>query len=88
MRNVININSEWLFKKGVGEAPQELPEDWETLYDCNNGRLEWLEYNLKRVLGIDCGDDEKQMGIGQAEETLRHIVYYAEMREQILGHCI
>ena len=76
------------FLQGYAGTGGELPTDWETLYDCNNGRLEWLEYNLKRVLGIDCGDDEKQMGIGQVEETIRHIVYYAKMREQILEHCI
>ena len=77
------------FLRGYASAGEEqMPKDWETLYDCNNGRLEWLEYNLKRVLGIDCGDDEKQLGIGQVVETLRHIVYYAKMREQILEHCI
>ena len=84
----INFRLFQAFLQGYASTGEELPADWETLYDCNNGRLEWLEYNLKRVLGIDCGDDEKQMGIGQVEETLRHIVYYAKMREQILEHCI
>ena len=41
------------FLHGYKKAGGELPTDWETLYDCNNGRLEWLEYNIKRVLGID-----------------------------------
>ena len=76
------------FLRGYANAGGELPTDWATLYDCNNGRLEWLEYNLKRVLGIDCGDDEKQLGIEQTEETVRHITYYTKMREQILEHCI
>ena len=76
------------FLQGYANAGGALPTDWETLYDCNNGRLEWLEYNLKRVLGIDCGDDEKQLGIEQTEETIRHIIYYANMREQILENCI
>lgn len=75
------------FLQGYADAGGELPTDWETLYDCNNGRLEWLEYNLKRVLGIDCGEDEKDMGMEQAEETLRHVAYYAKVREQILTHC-
>ncbi len=77
------------FLKGYASTGKKLPEaaEWETLYDCNTGRLEWLEYNLKRVLGIDCGDDEKQIGTGQVEETIRHIIYYAKMREQILKHC-
>lgn len=75
------------FLRGYANAGGRLPTDWETLYDCNNGRLEWLEYNLKRVLGIDCGDDEKEIGIEQSEETIRHIIYYSKMREQILGNC-
>ncbi len=76
------------FLQGYADSGGELPADWETLYNCNNGRLEWLEYNLKRVLGIDCGDDEREMGMGQVEETIQHIVYYAKMREQILEHCM
>lgn len=76
------------FLQGYKNAGGELPTDWETLYDCNNGRLEWLEYNIKRVLGIDCGDNEKEIGIEQVEETVQHIIYYSEMKKQILEHCI
>lgn len=76
------------FLRGYASFGGELPIDWETLYDCNNGRLEWLEYNLKRVLGIDCGDEEKEIGIEQVEKTIQHIIYYSEMKEQILEHCI
>lgn len=76
------------FLQGYKNTDGELPTDWETLYDCNNGRLEWLEYNMKRVLGIDCGNDEKEIGIAQVEETVQHIIYYSEMKKQILEHCI
>lgn len=76
------------FLQGYKDAGGELPVDWKILYDCNNGRLEWLEYNIKRVLGIDCGKDEKEIGTEQAEETIRHIIYYSEMKKQILEHCI
>lgn len=76
------------FLQGYKNAGGELPADWETLYDCNNSRLEWLEYNIKRVLGIDCGDDEKEIGIKQVEETVRHIIYYSEIKKLILEHCI
>lgn len=75
------------FLQGYKNAGGDLPIDWETLYDCNNGRLEWLEYNIKRVLGIDCGDDEKEIGIEQVEETIQRIIYYSEMKEQIMEHC-
>ena len=76
------------FLQGYKAAGGEMPKDPETLYDCNTGRLGWLEYNIKRVLGIDCGADEKEIGIGQVRETLRLIVYYSEMKEQILKNCI
>ena len=76
------------FLQGYKNAGGELPTDWETLFDCNNGRLEWLEYNIKRVLGIDCGDDEKEIGIEQVEETIQQIIYYFEMKKLILEHCI
>lgn len=77
-----------LFLQGYKKAGGELPTDWETLYDCNNGRLEWLEYNVKRVLGINCGEEEKEIGIEQVEDTVRHIMYYSDIREQILELCI
>lgn len=76
------------FLQGYKNAGGELPTDWEILYDCNNGRLEWLEYNIKRVLGIGCGNDEKEIGIEQVEETVQHIIYYSEMKKQILEHCM
>ena len=76
------------FLQGYKNADGEMPIDWEILYDCNNGRLEWLEYNIKRVLGIDCGNDEKEIGIEQVKETIQHIIYYAKMKNQILEHCI
>lgn len=75
------------FLRGYEDRGSKLPTDWEILYDCNNGRLEWLEYNLKRVLGIDCGEDEKEPGLEQVKETIRHMIYYDQMRESILKHC-
>ena len=51
-RSAYFFERELFLRGGYAEAA-----DWELLYDCNNGRLEWLEYNVKRVLGIDCGDD-------------------------------
>lgn len=76
------------FVQGYADSGGELPADWGTLYDCNTGRLEWLEYNMKRVLGIDCEEDEKEIGNTQVEETIKHIVYYSKMKEQILTHCM
>lgn len=75
------------FLQGYIEANGSIPTDWQVLYDCNNNRLEWLEYNLKRVLGIDCTEDERELGIAQVKATLKQIVYYAKMQEEILKCC-
>lgn len=61
-----------------------LPKDWETVYYCNNGRLEWLEYNVKRALGIECSEEEVKLGVGQVKETVAHVIYYHEAKESIL----
>ena len=76
------------FLKGYESGGGEIPKDPEILYDSNIGRLEWLEYNIKRVLGIDCGEDEREMGLRQARETICLLVYYSEMKEQILRNFI
>lgn len=69
------------YKKAGGK----LPTDWETIYDSNYGRLEWLEFNIKRVLGIDCTADEKEMGISEVKETIAHIIYYNKIKSDILN---
>ncbi|NYB75899.1 phosphotransferase [Sedimentibacter hydroxybenzoicus DSM 7310] len=61
------------------------PQNWENLYDSNYGRLQWLEYNIKRVLGIDCGADEKEMGISEVKDTVAHVIYYHNIKENILN---
>lgn len=62
-----------------------MPEDWESLYDCEIvGRLDWLEYNLKRTLGIEGGSDEKELGAVMVKWAVEHLRYYAASREAIL----
>ena len=76
-----------LFKaliKSYADNGGELPDDWEIIYYSSYGRLEWLEYNVKRALGIDCGEDEIEMGISEVRETMEHIVYYHGVRDEIL----
>ncbi|MDE6767895.1 MAG: phosphotransferase, partial [Eubacterium sp.] len=34
--------------------------DWKVIYYSNFGRLEWLEYNVKRALLIECNDKKEQ----------------------------
>lgn len=64
----------------------ELPNDWEAVYYSSFGRLEWLEYNVKRALGIDCSADEKKTGISEVKDTMAHIVYYHNAKDDILGN--
>ena len=72
------------FIQAYAKAGGALPADWETVYYCNNGRLEWLEYNVKRALGIECSEEEIELGIGQVKETIAHVIYYHEAKKNIL----
>jgi len=61
--------------------------DWETVYYCNFGRLEWLEFNIKRALMIECDTKEEQdLGINEVKETIEHVVYYAKVKDEILSN--
>ena len=70
--------------KAYEKAGGTLPTDWETVYYCNNGRLEWLEYNIKRALGMECSEEEIELGVGQVKETIAHVIYYHEAKDRIL----
>ncbi|MDE5974620.1 MAG: phosphotransferase [Eubacterium sp.] len=59
--------------------------DWEVIYYSNYGRLEWLEYNIKRALMLECDTaEEQQLGISEVKETIEHIIYYDKMKNDIL----
>ena len=61
----------------------EISVDWERLLGAG---FSWLEYNIKRALRIECGDEEEQkLGIREAQETIRQIVYYHSMRKNLLA---
>ena len=69
-----------------GEAGGLLPKDWECLYYAEFiAKLDWLEYNLKRTLGIEGGSDEKQLGASMVKWAIRHIRYYSEKKDVVLG---
>lgn len=59
--------------------------NWEDVYYSNSGRLEWLEFNIKRSLMIDCDSKEEQeLGINEVRETINHVVYYDKIKDDIL----
>ena len=49
--------------------------------------LEWLEYNVKRALGLEGALEEKEMGIRQVKQTLAQIRFYDGIREELLAQC-
>lgn len=60
--------------------------DWESIYYANNGRLEWLEFNIKRSLMIECDTKEEQeIGLNEVKETIEHVVYYDKVKDEILS---
>lgn len=73
------------FVKSYERAGGNLPPDWEILYDSNLGRLEWLEYNIKRALGIEADLEAQKLGERAAKEAITHIAYYHEAKDEILN---
>lgn len=66
------------------DAGGQPPAEAQTIYDSNFGRLEWLEYNVKRALGIECSAEEIKMGISEVKETMAHVLYYHDAKKDIL----
>lgn len=63
----------------------EFEVNWEDLYNSNFGRLEWLEYNVKRALMLECeNEEEKRLGIEQVYETMEHVIYYDSVKDELL----
>ena len=85
-----NINFELFdtfFKAYFANSKLDKNIDWESIYYANNGRLEWLEYNIKRSLMIECNTiEEQELGINEVKETIEHVVYYDKVKEKILSN--
>ena len=47
--------------------------------------VEWMEYNIQRALGKCIDEDERQLGIAEAIQTLRRIRYLYDREEEIKG---
>ncbi|MEW8994355.1 phosphotransferase [Clostridium sp.] len=78
-----NINKEKFlaFICGYKNIYGALNANWKVvLFNGFLGKLGWLEYNLKRSLGIECSDEEEQnLGTTQVIETINSIIHYSEM---------
>jgi len=63
--------------------------DWTALYDSNTGMMEWLEYSLKRALGIECADEaERRLGLEQAHGAMSQIAVGHTQKTDILKELI
>lgn len=85
---ICNINFDLFnafFKAYFENTNLETDIDWQVMYYSNYGRLEWLEYNIRRALMIECDSkEEQQLGINEVKETAAHIVYYDKVKDRIL----
>lgn len=67
------------------EKQGEIRTNWRTILEVGyRGKLEWLEYNIKRALGIECSDEKEQLlGEEQVELTLLALKKYEEKIDRI-----
>lgn len=73
------------FIGGYEEENGPLGVEMKDLYGAGFSWLEWLEYNVRRAAGAEASDaEEQEMGLKEAEQTLRRIGYYASVRDEML----
>ncbi len=74
------------FLKGYSEAGGVLAADWAVLLDKGLGsKLGWLEYSLKRSLGIECTDEaERKIGTDHVFGTIKRLHNYWSSRQWVL----
>jgi Ser/Thr protein kinase RdoA (MazF antagonist) len=67
-------------------AAGPLEADWPVILDMGFGaKLGWLDYSLKRSLGIECADEaERQMGTEHVTGTLEMLREYDSMQSTII----
>lgn len=62
-----------------------LPVVWHQLYGTGFSWLDWLSYNIRRALWLECETrEEQELGVREAEQTIARIVSYASVREELL----
>lgn len=86
---ICKINFEYLqaFLSAYRKAFGKLSIDLSSLYGLGFGWLDWLDYNIKRALMLECEDiDEQRLGIEQVLGTIPRIVYYDSVRDTLLAH--
>jgi Ser/Thr protein kinase RdoA (MazF antagonist) len=75
------------FIAGYISAAGPVEADWRVILDMGLGsKLGWLDYSLKRSLGIECADEaERRMGTAHVFGTLEMLREYDSMQETIIA---
>lgn len=73
------------FLRSYVAAGGELLKDCKVAYQSNFGRLGWLEYNIKRALGIDCSPEDIGVAVSEVKKTVEHIVYYRNIKDKLIN---
>lgn len=73
------------FVNGYKNRYGKLKANWRVILENGYlGKLEWLEYNLKRSMGIECMDeDEQKLGTEQAIDAINSLNHYALMASEL-----
>lgn len=74
------------FLQAYKDDHHKLDADWSVVLASGfSSKLGWLEYSLKRSIGLECNDSkEQQLGTSQAIETISAILSYAEHTSEIV----
>ncbi|AOZ90799.1 hypothetical protein [Paenibacillus crassostreae] len=69
------------YQKGIGN----IDADWRKILELGFlSKLDWLEYSLKRLLQIECTDEnEQEMGTIEVVGTINTLKQYEEMVSEL-----
>lgn len=73
------------FLDGYKKGSKKIEANWHlVLFGGFLGKLEWLEYSLKRSLGLECTDTkEQQLGTEQVTYTIQSLIQYENLMIEI-----
>lgn len=72
------------FHEGYRSAYDNGFRDYDKLFGISYTWLEWLEYNVRRALGLE-GNGEEALGESEVRNTIARIQYLSDLEEEIRG---
>ena len=61
--------------------------DWDRISGVGYGWLDWLAYNARRALGIECGDEEeRELGSREVHESIRRLRFFHSARRGLVSY--